>query len=104
MADNLPPSSANVTESGSLKLPEPSGPHRAVMAMLYLYLYYFCIKCSDKFFQIGLGGYVEGECVWVYKEIFVIKKYSIKMSSRFLGCVLYCFGAWGSVVVKALRC
>jgi hypothetical protein len=40
MADNLPPSSADVTESGSLNLAEPSGPHRAVMGMLYLYLWY----------------------------------------------------------------
>jgi hypothetical protein len=31
-----PPSSADVTESGSLNLPEPSGPHRAVMGMIYL--------------------------------------------------------------------
>jgi hypothetical protein len=29
-ADNLPPSSADVTESGSLNLPEPSEPRRAV--------------------------------------------------------------------------
>jgi hypothetical protein len=35
MADNLPPSSADVTESGSLNVPEPSGP---VMGLLYLYL------------------------------------------------------------------
>jgi hypothetical protein len=33
MADNLPPSSADVTESGSLNLPEPSGPHRPVMGL-----------------------------------------------------------------------
>jgi hypothetical protein len=31
MADNLPPSSADVTESGSLNLPEPSDPYRPVM-------------------------------------------------------------------------
>jgi hypothetical protein len=35
MADNLPPSSADVTESGSLNLPEPSGPRRPVMGLLY---------------------------------------------------------------------
>jgi hypothetical protein len=35
-AENLPLSSADVTESGSLNLPEPSGPHRAVMGLLYL--------------------------------------------------------------------
>jgi hypothetical protein len=39
MADNLPLSSADVTESGSLNLPEPSGPHRPVMRMLYLFYY-----------------------------------------------------------------
>jgi hypothetical protein len=33
MADNLPPSSANVTESGSLNLTDPSGPHRPVMGL-----------------------------------------------------------------------
>jgi hypothetical protein len=33
--DNLLPSSADVTESGSLNFPEPSGPHRPVMGMLY---------------------------------------------------------------------
>jgi hypothetical protein len=37
MADNLPPSSTDVTESGSLNLPESSGPHRPVMGMLYFY-------------------------------------------------------------------
>jgi hypothetical protein len=36
-AENLPPSSADVTESGSLNLPEPSGPHRPVMGMLYMF-------------------------------------------------------------------
>jgi hypothetical protein len=34
MADNLPPSSADVTESGSRNIPEPSGPHRPVMDYL----------------------------------------------------------------------
>jgi hypothetical protein len=33
MADNLPPSSADVTESRSLNLPESSGPHRPVMGL-----------------------------------------------------------------------
>jgi hypothetical protein len=33
---NLLPSSADVTESGSLNLPEPSGPHRPVMGLIYL--------------------------------------------------------------------
>jgi hypothetical protein len=38
---NLPPSTADITETGSLNLPEPSGSHRPVMGMLYLY---FCIQ------------------------------------------------------------
>jgi hypothetical protein len=39
MAENLPPSSADVTESGSLNLPEHSGPHRAVMGLLCLFIF-----------------------------------------------------------------
>jgi hypothetical protein len=39
MADNPPPSSADVMECGSLYLPELSGSHRPVMGLLYLYLY-----------------------------------------------------------------
>jgi hypothetical protein len=34
MADNLPPSSADVMESESLNLPEIPGPHRPVMGLL----------------------------------------------------------------------
>jgi hypothetical protein len=41
MADNLPPSSADVTESGSHNLPQPSGPHRPIMGLLYLYIYLY---------------------------------------------------------------
>jgi hypothetical protein len=37
MADNLPPSSADVTESGSFNVPEPPGPHRAVMGIIKKY-------------------------------------------------------------------
>jgi hypothetical protein len=39
MADNLLPASADVTESGNLNLPEPSGPHRPVMGMIYLFTF-----------------------------------------------------------------
>jgi hypothetical protein len=35
-ADNQPPSSADVMESGCLNLPEPSEPYRPVMGMLLL--------------------------------------------------------------------
>jgi hypothetical protein len=34
MVDNLPPSRADVTESGILNLPEPSEPHRPVIGLL----------------------------------------------------------------------
>jgi hypothetical protein len=34
-ADNLPPSSADVTESGSLNLPEPCGSDRPVTGMFF---------------------------------------------------------------------
>jgi hypothetical protein len=37
MADNLPPSSADVIESGNFNLPETSWPHRSVMELLYLF-------------------------------------------------------------------
>jgi hypothetical protein len=37
-AENLPLSSADAKESGSLNLPESSGPHWPVMGILYLYL------------------------------------------------------------------
>jgi hypothetical protein len=36
-AGNLPLSSADVMESGSLNLPEPSGAHRPVMGLFYLF-------------------------------------------------------------------
>jgi hypothetical protein len=36
-------------ESGSLTIPEPSGPHRAVMEMLYLYLLLYLIVNADIF-------------------------------------------------------
>jgi hypothetical protein len=48
MADNLPPSSVDVTESGSLNLPEPSGPHMHVMGLLYLYIYGGAEEIHDK--------------------------------------------------------
>jgi hypothetical protein len=35
-ADNRPPLSADVTESGRLKIPEISGSHRPVMEMLFI--------------------------------------------------------------------
>jgi hypothetical protein len=41
-AENVSPSNADVTESGSLNLPEPSGPHRAVMGM---FCHFTAISC-----------------------------------------------------------
>jgi hypothetical protein len=56
MADNLPPSSADVTVSGSLNLPERSGPHRPVMGVPFFkkiiirsfhsLLYNLCGRCA----------------------------------------------------------
>jgi hypothetical protein len=37
MADNVPPSSADVTKSGSLNVPQPSGPHRPVMGFPFTF-------------------------------------------------------------------
>jgi hypothetical protein len=44
MADNLPPSSADVMESGSLNLPESSGPYSPVMGLIYLYLLVYVLS------------------------------------------------------------
>jgi hypothetical protein len=52
MDDNLPPSSANVTDYGSLNLPERSGPHRPVMGLLkYSVLMMACLgrRCLTKY-------------------------------------------------------
>jgi hypothetical protein len=38
MAENLPPSSADVTESGNLNLPRILWAHRPVMGLFYFYL------------------------------------------------------------------
>jgi hypothetical protein len=50
MADNLSPSSAHVMEYGSVNLPDPSGTHRPVMGLLYLFIYVniyvFNISCA----------------------------------------------------------
>jgi hypothetical protein len=39
MADNLLPSSTDVMECGSLKLPEPCGLHRPAMGLLHFFLF-----------------------------------------------------------------
>jgi hypothetical protein len=52
MVDNLPLSSADVTESGSLNLPEISGPHTPVMGLLYEYLTSLSYVSED--FSLGL--------------------------------------------------
>jgi hypothetical protein len=48
MADNLPLSSADVTESGSLNLPEPSGPHRPVMGLIHFIMSVDCATIAVK--------------------------------------------------------
>jgi hypothetical protein len=60
-ADNPPPSSADVTESGSLNLPEPSGPHRPVMGMVCLFLpFESLMKCHSAVWQY----------VWIISNIY----------------------------------
>jgi hypothetical protein len=59
-ADNQPPSSADVTESGNLNIPEPSGPHRPVMGLLYLYVLLLMILVRDQIREM-LGGERERE-------------------------------------------
>jgi hypothetical protein len=41
MADNLPHSRADVTESGCLNFQEPFEPHRPVMGLLYIFTYIY---------------------------------------------------------------
>jgi hypothetical protein len=67
MADNLPPPSADVTESGSLNLPEPSGPHRPVMGMLYLYSFLLDAE-STPGPQCGRKDYVNEKFQRHYRE------------------------------------
>jgi hypothetical protein len=54
MADNLPPSSADVMESGSLNLPDPSGPHRPVVGLLCLSVFPYVIQRVE---NRGILGY-----------------------------------------------
>jgi hypothetical protein len=56
MADNLPLSSVDVIETGSRNLPEPSGPHRPVMGLLYFtfIFQYGYIQYFYEFHIIGL--------------------------------------------------
>jgi hypothetical protein len=63
MADNLSPSSADVTESGSLNIPAPSGSHRAVVGLLYVRMRGPSVKKRLRVFGcgvlreiLGLGG------------------------------------------------
>jgi hypothetical protein len=52
-ADNLPPSSADVTESESLNLREPSGPRRPVVGKFYLTLLRVVIIIN---FHVSVSG------------------------------------------------
>jgi hypothetical protein len=48
--DNL---RTDIMESGSLNLPEPSGPHRPVIGLLYLYLYHILYHCIHTLYNIN---------------------------------------------------
>jgi hypothetical protein len=66
MADNLPPSSAHVMESGSLNLPESSGPLRPVMGLLYIYrLHISGTTCSSS------GGAAQQQLVYCVRVMSV---------------------------------
>jgi hypothetical protein len=67
MADNLPPSSADITESGSL--PEPAGPHTPVMGLFYLYLFTFVgavSECGSPALSISCSWSVKSNVLAVY--------------------------------------
>jgi hypothetical protein len=68
MAENLPPSSTDVTQSGSLNLPEPSGPHRAVMGMLYLIHYAYPFPISAIYLMIPVRNILD---IYAYKDIYI---------------------------------
>jgi hypothetical protein len=82
MADNLPLSSADVTESGSLYLPEPSGPHRPVMGLVYLLL------VTNPFVTATFSLYV-GFKRTVFCLLFALNKQHIRVSDGQLVVVNY---------------
>jgi hypothetical protein len=47
---------ANVTDSGSRELPEPSGPNRPVMGLLYSYIYIYMCVCVCLFVRACVCG------------------------------------------------
>jgi hypothetical protein len=61
MADNLPPSSVDVTKSGSLNLPEPSGPHRPSMGLFYFTQLLFLHLAFSHFCNFGCETWSFGE-------------------------------------------
>jgi hypothetical protein len=65
MADNLPPSSADVIESGSLNFPEPSGPHRPVKGLFYIICGYLKSALRCKF--LILDNYII-QTFYIYKS------------------------------------
>jgi hypothetical protein len=77
MADNLPPSSADATESGILNLPEPSGPHRPVMGLLYLLpLFYYILISHDE------GNIISSRNV-VVRTIVIFAMFKMKLECKY---------------------
>jgi hypothetical protein len=83
VADNLPPSSAGVTESGNLNLTEPSGPYRPVMGLLYSFLL-APIDCCEKsiFIFTILEDYFVFPKAVSFSDVAVNKLCSRKFSHR----------------------
>jgi hypothetical protein len=84
-ANNLPSSSADVTESGSLNLPEPAGPHRPVMECIFT-LCKGCVQCYLlPHFPIleGLTVCISYCFIDIDHRLLVVKHYSYLMVSGF---------------------
>jgi hypothetical protein len=80
-AENLPPSSADVTESGIPNIPEPSGPHRAVMGML----------CFTTFIQ-GICNYIheKNHVTRLYNVAAVLNLQSVPHIMLFRMLIMFC--------------
>jgi hypothetical protein len=77
MADNLPPSSADVTESGNLNLPEPSGTHRPVMELLYFTVCHIIRNSTCKQMAIEHSNFVY-QNNYVFRTLEIINRLALE--------------------------